>query len=369
MPEFTSLQQQIKYFNVELKNKFGDFYNTKKALIKIFPFNNITSLNHILKQKDEQPPSGRPSYLTDEEKEMIAQTAYNNFAIGNPLRVQDLYAKVNLEIKSDQVTLQYFSKFISNNQHVFEIYKTETIERHRSVIPENEISRYFQQLKNSISGISPKLICNLDEIGFGDMQQSDCVFVVGKPNVEKNDIPKYPVPPSINRITALVTIFLDGTTTPPLVIVPTSTVQKSAFHYLENCVDGIIEHQDNGYMNNELFQLYLERILIPTIDYKKKMYPELINMKPVVILDGCSSHRVEMLREKGIVPVFLPPHSSHILQPCDASLFSSIKKQYRENMCKIEIPEIIEKFDNLSRVSASIVSVILAEKKLLLNQR
>ena len=362
MPLFSSLQQQVKYFHQHLKNVFGDLFNIISILIKLFPFNNSSSLVRMINQKEEFVPTGRKSFISPVEKEIIIKTCYENFDQGNPLRISDIYSKVFSCINSEKVTLEYFTRFIYNNSKSFQIYQTETIEGKRISILQEDISRYFQQVKTSICGISPKLICNIDEIGFGDMQQSDGVFVVGRPNIDKKNVPKYPVPSSINRITALVTVFLDGTTTTRFIIVPSSTIHKSAFHYLENCVDARIEHQENGYMDSSLFRQYIERILLPAIHFRKSVFPELISMTPVVILDGCRSHHVEQLKKSGISTVFIPPHSSHIFQPCDASLFASIKKRYRENLCKIDCPEINEKFDNLSRVSASLISIILSVK-------
>ena len=284
MPKFDTLQQQINYFNNQLSQMFGDMFNLKSILIKLFPFNNVSSISHLLSQSDELLPSGRPSFISNQEKEMIKEIAFVNFEKGNPLRISDLFSKVFSSIQSENFNFQYFSRYIHNNPLTFQIYQTETIDRQRSVISSSEISRYFRQIQSSIKGISPKLICNLDEIGFGDLQQSAGVHVVGKPHIHQKEVPKFPVPPSINRITAVVTVFLDGSSTFPFVIVPTSTIQKSAFQYLENCVEARIEHQENGYMDADLFQKYLERILIPSIVFRKSVFPELKDMKLLLFL-------------------------------------------------------------------------------------
>ena len=89
-------------------------------------------------------------------------------------------------------------------------------------------------------------------------------------------------------------------------------------------------------------------------------------MKPVVIMDGCRSHNREFLDQHGISTVIIPPHSSHIFQACDASIFSSIKKEYVEELNKCDSKESME-FPNLSRVSASFISLVKAVKTRITN--
>ena len=232
MPEFETLTEQVQYFKAELDNRFGKSSEVMKILAKCFPYRNRASLTFALNQRIDPRSSGRPSIITLEEKEMIKVIAYENFDKNNPLTIADLFALVQSKISSKLFNLQYFTRFIENNSEYFAIHETKIFQKPRLTVTQSQIPQYFENLKSAMQGISPKLIFNIDEIGFDDIQQTKRIFVVGKPNTEKMFIPRYPVPASVARITALVAIFLDGTTT-PLIIVPIVTLQKNAFSYLE----------------------------------------------------------------------------------------------------------------------------------------
>ena len=59
----------------------------------------------------------------------------------------------------------------------------------------------------------------------------------------------------------------------------------------------------------------------------------------LLILDNCTSHKEveELCSEENIRILFLPPHSSHITQPLDLNLFSSLKKKYINELKKNNI--------------------------------
>ena len=55
--------------------------------------------------------------------------------------------------------------------------------------------------------------------------------------------------------------------------------------------------------------------------------------KCVLLMDGLSSHSTKnilpiLTQIPNLVPVFLPPHSSHLTQPCDLCLFGVMKNLY-----------------------------------------
>jgi hypothetical protein len=57
-----------------------------------------------------------------------------------------------------------------------------------------------------------------------------------------------------------------------------------------------------------------------------------------LILDGHGSHNApefdQFCTENSIIPLYMPAHSSHLLQPLDVSCFSSLKQAYRQEVEK-----------------------------------
>lgn len=58
----------------------------------------------------------------------------------------------------------------------------------------------------------------------------------------------------------------------------------------------------------------------------------------IVICDGCGTHNtvqvLEFAKANGIIPLCLPPHTTHVTQPADIHNFSIFKADYRKNVAK-----------------------------------
>lgn len=86
-----------------------------------------------------------------------------------------------------------------------------------------------------------------------------------------------------------------------------------------------------GYMTQSSMLYWLKEIISP---YVKSIRNQLkSNAKCVIIPDGCSAHSSpeidNFLNEIGNIEIiFIPPHSSHISQMLDATIFGKIKRRY-----------------------------------------
>ncbi|CAI6355815.1 unnamed protein product [Macrosiphum euphorbiae] len=86
----------------------------------------------------------------------------------------------------------------------------------------------------------------------------------------------------------------------------------------------------NGWMEREVFVNYFEKSFLKTTN------PSPAN--PILLIyDGHSSHvdlkLVEIARNNNVTIILLPPHSSHLLQPMDLSVFKSIKTVWDQRLC------------------------------------
>ena len=123
---------------------------------------------------------------------------------------------------------------------------------------------YLNEVVSIPGGVSLNLFFNIDEIGFGDMQSMTSIKTIGPSG--RNIIPDYPIPPSVSRITAVVGIFRDGSMMTPMVIVPTHTLNRRVFEKLGQYRNFVVVHQKNGFITEELFILYINRILLPELE-------------------------------------------------------------------------------------------------------
>ena len=119
-----------------------------------------------------------------------------------------------------------------------------------------------------------------------------------------------------------------GTALPPLVIFKGKHVQQQWIpDQLSNSIQGWqFTASPNGWTSNEIALGWLKDHFVP-LTHSQTPSPRLL------IVDGHGSHVSEDFMyecfKSNIHLLFLPPHSSHVLQPLDVSIFSPLKSKYK----------------------------------------
>ncbi|RFU25453.1 hypothetical protein B7463_g10893, partial [Scytalidium lignicola] len=170
-------------------------------------------------------------------------------------------------------------------------------------------------------GILDEDIYNFDETGFAMgtiattkvVTASDCF---GKPPLLQ--------PGNREWVTVVESINACGWALPPLIIFKGKHHQLALSSLLP---DGWRdERSDNGWTNNRIGLEWLEKTFEPTTRDKTK------GQYRMLVLDGHGSHVAPefdlFCSQHKIVPICMPPHSSHILQPLDVTCFSVLKRMY-----------------------------------------
>jgi hypothetical protein len=88
----------------------------------------------------------------------------------------------------------------------------------------------------------------------------------------------------------------------------------------------LIGLSDNGWTNNELGLLWLEKV------FEKHTVQRMLGRHRLLILDGHASYESAefdlFCKNHYIIPLYMPSHSSHKLQPLDVSCFAPLKEAY-----------------------------------------
>lgn len=88
---------------------------------------------------------------------------------------------------------------------------------------------------------------------------------------------------------------------------------------------------DNGWTNNSIGLHWLDEVFLPETQDGDEYR--------ILLLDGHASHiSIEFMwksYQNNVLLIFLPPHSTHILQPLDRSCFSPIKTSYRNQIADL----------------------------------
>lgn len=90
--------------------------------------------------------------------------------------------------------------------------------------------------------------------------------------------------------------------------------------------DWRFEVSPNGWTSDEIGIRWLEKLFIPSTTSRMKGRYRLL------ILDGHGSHLTprfdEICEKNDIIPICMPAHSSHLLQPLDIGCFAVLKRAY-----------------------------------------
>lgn len=190
------------------------------------------------------------------------------------------------------------------------------------------IKRWWPKLSvPAIKAIKPENRWNMDEAGIME-GMGDNGLVVG--SIHKRFIQKKH-PGSKAWTSFIECISAAGQNLYPLVIFKGKSVQQQWF---ETTLDEFKGWQftatENGWTTDDTALEWLQKVFIP------QTVPRDPSEARLLVLDGHGSHETtEFMWEcflHNIQLVFLPPHTSHVLQPLDLAVFSSLKTSYRKQV-------------------------------------
>ena len=157
-------------------------------------------------------------------------------------------------------------------------------------------------------------IYKMDEKGF--MMR---VAASAKVVISKHEKQAFSAQPGNREWVSLIeSICTTGRTLPLFVIFKGVNKQKAWYDALED-IDTEIATSENGWTDNELGLDWLKKSFEPaTAKYLQGEYR-------LLIVDGHASHIstefIKFCNEKKIILLCLPPHTTHMLQPLDMSVF------------------------------------------------
>ncbi|KAK0368171.1 transposase [Colletotrichum limetticola] len=137
-------------------------------------------------------------------------------------------------------------------------------------------------------------------------------------------------------------ISADGRAIKPLVIYKGKSVQQQWFPLQLNPYDSWkFTATDNGWTTDETALQWLKEVFLPQTKTPPIEGLSKLNQPRLLVLDGHGSHTTtEFMWEcyrNNVYLLFLPPHTSHVLQPLDMAVFGPIKSVYRKELGKEDI--------------------------------
>ena len=285
---------------------------------------------------DRSSIGGNNKRLSDAQELALCQTIEREEDDGTYLRQWQVEDRANwiLKLQHDEegaagdpprVSSVWGARFLARHPE-FTVRKSKPIANKRKWAHNPvELSGWFHRFRIATQkyGISPQDIYNFDETGFS-------VGMGGAQRVVtrwSNQTVFHESSSKKEHITSVETIAGDGFALPPFVILSAKThIHK---FYFEGGFDDetAVGMSESGYMNEELAMPYLEH-------FNKYTIKRRLGRWRMLLFDGLKSHRtdhfVNYCWENHIVPIELPPHATHLMQPLDVVAFQPFKHHHRK---------------------------------------
>ena len=202
-------------------------------------------------------------------------------------------------------------------------------DRARCANPE-DIGHWFDRFERvrSSNAIESENIWNMDESGLylGTTKHHRVIGSIGSSSTYVKD--------SGNRewVTSVECVSAKGAHTKCLVVFKGKNVQNTWLHP-DDAPDWYYATTDSAWTNSELGLQWLKKLFLP------ETAPTEQRAHRLLLCDGHSSHMTpEFIWEcyiNDVDLVYLPAHTSHVLQPLDLSVFSRIKASYRAQVAEM----------------------------------
>lgn len=280
--------------------------------------------NGIQSQRDTTPKSRK---LSDLEEQIIVQFILDLDSRGFPPRlrgVEEMANRLLADRNAPPVGKRWASNFVKRHDELkTRFFRRYDYQRAKCEDPA-EIRKWFKLVENTIAkyGIDLADIYNFDEVGFMMGVIANGMVVTG---TERRERPKLVQPGSREWITVIQAINAEGWAIPPFIIGAGQYHLANWYRDSNLPDDWAIATSPNGWTDNELGLEWLKH-------FDRYTKTRSVGRYRLLILDGHESHHSlefeKYCQANKIVTLFMPPHSSHLLQPLDVGYFSLLKRAY-----------------------------------------
>ena len=272
--------------------------------------------------------------LTSAEEEVIVKYVLELVKHGHPPQLLDVANMANSlqeERSLGPVGSNWASTFVSRTPEL-KVKFNRKYDYKRALCEDSGVIQGWFSLVANIKakyGILDDDTYNFDETGFTMGQISSRAVVTAA------DLPRQPKsiqPGNREWVTVTQGVNATGWAIPPFIIFKSRRHPRSWFEEDALPPDWSFSNSDNGWTNNELGFEWLKH-------FDRHTKTRTVGTYRMLIVDGHESHNTvvfnQYCKDKKIVPVCMPPHLSHLLQPLDVGCFAPLKQAYGDQVNKL----------------------------------
>lgn len=282
---------------------------------------------------------GPQTVLNELEENRIEQWITAKAMLGFPMHpseIKDAVQKILTEtsrpnpFKENRPGEKWLKLFLQRHPDVGK-RNTEIISKSRAAVTESAIRGWFSEMKTYLIEHDlldmmedPSRIYNADETGVRTCVKSG--LVLGPVSKKLRNLYEVSSGNEKESITVLCTYGASGVAAPPMVIFPYKRIPKELALSVPG--DWATGRSDSGWMTGATFFEYVANVFYNWLVEKE------IKLPVILFIDGHKSHYsielYEFCMEKNIILYCLYPNSTHILQPCDVTIFKPLKSEWKK---------------------------------------
>ena len=254
-----------------------------------------TSATRYKRQHDQDPENifplpGRPSEIGEvfeQIKNFIKNETENDHSV--TLSVLMEYVTNDLHVNTTKKSLLQFMK-----NHDFSYVTGSPTEDTRVNLDLEKLEAFYKvTLPESLRGVHPSIVFNMDEMGAERYADKKPVKVFLPKSRNRRRRIAIGVPRKPHRCTLMACIALDGSTLKPAIITKNKMVSSVLFRRGYGPRNIKLYHTKNSFVTCDVFERWLKEILIPYIEEKREYLRQRLgdfDDRAVLVLDGRSSH-------------------------------------------------------------------------------
>lgn len=241
---------------------------------------------------------------------------------------------------------KWYSAFFRRNPQLVH-RNPENLSKGRAVLTEESIRKWFTCLREYLeTENATDILDDATRIFNGDESSFTLCPKTGKVVAPRGYKNVYQIVKGKEKeaLTVLLVVSADGAIAPPCVVFPYVRPPKDVRESMDP--SWCLGLSETGWMRSKVFYEYVTMTFNPWLDASGVK-------KPIIFfIDGHKSHLTMSLSEfcssNGIILYALPPNATHIMQPCDVSVFKPLKSQWQATvrewqMCEENTNQILTK--------------------------
>ena len=279
---------------------------------------------------------GRPSYLPREAldvirgkiREMVSNEDYPTLRYVKELIWDQLEAH-DLHFTPSKNYFQMTLSTICGSE--FKIRTASSLEKDRWELRKEVVESYFSTLRTlGIESSHPSLIVNIDEIGFGMSKsgRGKSVKVICSSHHQGSVV--YKGDQDVHYVTAIGAIAASGYALSPGLIIRRQRTHPDMLR-LPFWRKSRVYSSPKAFISRKIFEDFIKSHVCKYIESARAKLGK-PREKALLLMDGHKSHLTARLNpylaSLNIQLVFIPPHSSHVLQACDQGYFRHVKQAF-----------------------------------------